>query len=59
MKVVQTSESLTRHEAIHAIGLVLIGYFQDRFNEEQPASDDHAGYYAALKALTAEKWRGG
>lgn len=53
------SEGLTRHEAIHAIGSVLIGYFQERLNEKQPASDDQAGYYASLKALTADMWRGG
>jgi hypothetical protein len=53
------SEGLTRHEAIHAIGSVLVAYFHERFNEEQPASEDHSGYYASLKDLTAEKWRGG
>jgi hypothetical protein len=53
------SEGLTRHEGIHAIGSVLVGYIQDRFNEKQPFSEQHAPYYAALKDLTAQKWRAG
>jgi hypothetical protein len=56
------SEGLTRHEAVHAIGSVLVAYLNDRFNEgqpTQPTSDQHAQYYAALRELTAQKWRGG
>ena len=52
------SEGLTRHQAIHAIGSVLIAYIHECFNEDQPASEEHAPYYAALKDLTAQKWRG-
>jgi hypothetical protein len=52
-------EGLTRHDAVHAIGSVLLGYLNDRMNEGQAASDEHAQYYAALRELTAKKWRTG
>ena len=51
------SEGLTRHEGIHAIGSVLVGYMHDLFNEKEPPSEQHARYYAALQDLTVQKWR--
>ena len=52
-------DGLTRHEAIHAIGSVLIEHIYDVLHTESAAPDAHAPYYAALQQLTAEKWRDG
>ncbi len=52
-------EGLTRHDAVHAIGSVLASHIYQVVKEEDTPIADHAAYYEALKALTAEKWRNG
>lgn len=52
-------DGLARHEAVHAIGSVLIEYVYDLLHEKMPSSDGHAPYYAALEQLTAEGRRDG
>ncbi len=52
-------DGLARHEAVHAIGSVLIEYMNHLLHEKKPSTDGHAAYYAALERLTAGEWRGG
>lgn len=49
-------EGLSRHDAIHAIASVLVAHMHALLGEasSRPVNDD---YFAALKDLTAEKWR--
>jgi hypothetical protein len=51
------SEGLDRHDAIHAIGLVLSEHIYDLVQGRAPTLDPNATYYAALERLTAEYWR--
>jgi hypothetical protein len=53
------SEGLDRHEAIHAVGLVLAGHMNDLVRGGEPKTDEdpNTAYYAALATLTAEEWR--
>jgi hypothetical protein len=54
------AEGLNRHEAIHAVGLVLAEHMYDLVqspsghNREQ---DPNKPYWSALEELTAENWR--
>ena len=50
-------EGLDRHEAIHAIGLVLFEFMTDLMETPKSDSDPNVPYFAALERLTAEKWR--
>jgi hypothetical protein len=50
------SEGLARHEAIHAIGSVLIGYFHERLNEKQPRPKTMRRTMRRWK-IFAQKWR--
>ena len=50
-------EGLDRHEAIHAIGLVLIEFIHDLMSATQSGIDPKVPYFAALERLTAEDWR--
>lgn len=55
-------EGLTRHEAVHAIGTVLIGYMRDILQENDEGGQpdrQHTAYYEVLKELTAKNWRHG
>ena len=54
-----TQDGLTRHQAVHAIGSVLVEYVHDLLHAKMPSSTGHAPYYAALQQLTPEKWRDG
>ena len=53
-----TSEGLDRHDAIHAIGSVLMEHLwnltQGRVSNP---SDAHAPYFASLQRLSAASWR--
>jgi hypothetical protein len=56
------AEGLDRHEAIHAVGMILMEFFHDvmsRVEGEHPerGRDPNSPYYAALETLTAESWR--
>ena len=52
-------EGLDRHQAIHAIGLVLMEHIVDLINAKSPApgGDPNPAYFAAIERLTAEEWR--
>jgi hypothetical protein len=50
-------EGLDRHDAIHAIGMVLAEHLFDVLKTAKPDQDPNAPYYAALERLTAEDWR--
>ncbi len=52
-------DGLARHQAVHAIGTVLIEYLHDLLHAKTPSTDSHAPYYAALQQLTPKKWRDG
>ena len=50
-------EGLDRHEAIHAIGLVLAEFMHDLLKEPLSGTSPNVPYFAALERLTAEDWR--
>jgi hypothetical protein len=50
-------EGLDRHDAIHAIGMVLAGHMYDLLKTAKSDTDPNALYFAALERLTAEDWR--
>jgi hypothetical protein len=52
-------EGLDRHQAIHAVGMVLFEYLFDLAKMKAPPSgaDPNTAYFAALERLTAEDWR--
>jgi hypothetical protein len=51
-------EGLDRHEAIHAIGSVLVSHLNDltRQGAAQRVADPNAAYFSALEQLTAQAW---
>ena len=51
------AEGLDRHEAIHAIGSVLIAHLGNLLREGAEAPDHNAPYCHALRTLTASGWR--
>ena len=51
------AEGLDRHEAIHAIGSVLIGHVRDLMREGATTPDSNGPYVQALRMLTARDWR--
>ena len=52
------SEGLDRHDAIHAVGSVLIGYLSDLVAapEAKIGADPNPRYYAELERLAAKDW---
>jgi hypothetical protein len=50
-------EGLDRHEAIHAISLVLSELMYDLLQAREPETHRIESYYAALERLTADYWR--
>jgi hypothetical protein len=50
-------EGLDRHEAIHAIGWVLIEFMSDLMDEPESRAEPNSPYFAALERLTVEDWR--
>jgi hypothetical protein len=51
------NEGLDRHDAIHAIGSVLIGHISDLLSAPKSDADPNPRYFAELERLTAEGWR--
>ena len=52
------AEGLNRHDAVHAVGMVLAGHIHDLLQGgPPPAGDPNAPYYAELRQLTAQRWR--
>jgi hypothetical protein len=52
-----SAEGLDRHEAIHAIGSVLMKHMWDLLRGDAKASDQNAACFQALQGLTASSWR--
>jgi hypothetical protein len=50
-------EGLDRHQAVHAIGMVLFEFMFDLANAPASDGDPNLPYFAALERLTAEGWR--
>jgi hypothetical protein len=52
------SEGLDRHDALHAVGSVLIGHLNDLLAPQaaEIGSDPNPRYYAELERLTAQDW---
>jgi len=50
------AEGLDRHEAVHALGSVLMEHLWDLTNKPRADGDPHAPYLAALEKLTAAAW---
>jgi hypothetical protein len=48
---------LDRHEAVHAIGSVLMEHMRTLMNGARDSADPNGLYVAALEKLTAESWR--
>jgi hypothetical protein len=53
------SEGLDRHDAVHAVGSVLIGHISELLGRPDLATGSFPArsYYAELEKLTAEGWR--
>jgi hypothetical protein len=55
------AEGLDRHDAVHAIGFVLVGNVHDLMqsatSDPDPGVDPRERYYAELAQLTAKSWR--
>lgn len=52
------TEGLSRHGAIHAVGMVLASHMHDVVQgSDMPRGDSNAPYYDALRQLTAARWR--
>ena len=51
------SEGLDRHDAVHAIGSVLLEHMQNVMNGFASGGDPNAPYVTALEQLTADTWR--
>jgi hypothetical protein len=49
-------EGLDRHEAIHAIGSVLVEFMTDLMEAPESGGDPNVAYFAALERLTAANW---
>jgi hypothetical protein len=49
-------DGLDRHDAIHAIGSVLVGTLGSALRGDPTASDPSADYFAALDQLSAASW---
>ena len=52
-------EGLDRHEAIHAIGSVLVEFMTDLIKAPKSDGDPNVAYFAALERLTAANWLSG
>jgi len=51
------AEGLDRHEAVHALGSVLMEHIWNLTNKPRGDGDPNAPYLAALEKLTAASWR--
>lgn len=51
------AEGLDRHEAIHAIGSVLMEHLQFLMREEEIGPNPHERYFQDLRSLTVSTWK--
>lgn len=50
-------EGLDRHDALHAMGQMVMEHMLNLMHEAKPpGADPHERYFGALRNLTAEKW---
>jgi hypothetical protein len=49
-------EGLSRHDAIHAVGSVLVGRLYTLMQEDARAQFEVEAYFQDLRALTAKRW---
>lgn len=49
-------EGLDRHEAIHAVGGVLVGFMHDLLGSDDTSPDVNEKYYDQLRNLSAAAW---
>jgi hypothetical protein len=47
---------LSRHDAVHAIGSVVVVHIHDLLNAKADSTSSRAIYYAAIERLTAKSW---
>jgi hypothetical protein len=50
-------EGPDRHEAIHAVGLVLTEHLNEALKDPEAMASPKEAYYAAIERITAESWR--
>ena len=50
-------EGLDRHDAVHAIGMVVMGHINDLLKAGHVEGDPKLPYFAELERLTADQWR--
>ena len=50
-------EGLSRHDAVHAVGSVLLGVMFDVVRKPNDKRDPNAQYHRELATLTAARWR--
>jgi hypothetical protein len=50
------AEGLSRHDAIHAVGSVLVGRMQALLREGAPAQFEVEAFFQDLRSLTAQGW---
>lgn len=50
-------EGLDRHEAVHAVGSVLVGHLNDLARSPPSVADPNTAYYEQVRCLTATGWR--
>ena len=53
------NEGLSRHDAVHAIGLVVAEHVYELSKSKDDAATSQARYNAAVERLNAKSWRGG
>jgi sirohydrochlorin ferrochelatase len=51
------AEGLSRHDAIHAVGSVLVEHLNRVIREKAGSADAVESYFRELRSLTAEGWR--
>ena len=51
------ASGLNRHDAVHAIGCVLMEHIWNLQNRPKPEGDPNTAYFAALDAFTIDSWR--
>jgi sirohydrochlorin ferrochelatase len=51
------AEGLSRHDAIHAVGSVLVEHLHRLIRDKPGSADAVESYFQELRTLTAEEWR--
>jgi len=50
-------EGLDRHDAVHAVGTVVMEHIRNLMMQEDPAGEDpNTAYYAELERFSAQEW---